>query len=146
MTRYFHYCLTVTVFILWIALSEERTGLSFVYAAGRCQSSLSRVRFPWDSRPYFTLSDLRLLFPSPPKTRRVTVEVFDPASTRESASQYFFTELLSLSLSLTLRPTFSRPVCLGIKHSSGLTIRFLLPYGIRNTSETCGFVDMGRSL
>jgi hypothetical protein len=45
-----------------------------------------------------------------------------------------------------LRPTVSRPVCLGIKHPSGLTTRFLLPYGIRNTSESCGFVDMGRSL
>jgi hypothetical protein len=33
-------------------------------------------------RPYFTVSDLRLPFSSPPTTRRVTVEVFDPASTR----------------------------------------------------------------
>jgi hypothetical protein len=32
---------------------------------------------------YFTISDLRLPFSSPPTTRRVTVEVFDPASTRE---------------------------------------------------------------
>jgi hypothetical protein len=24
--------------------------------------------------------------------------------------------------------------------------QFLLPYGIRNTSDSCGFVDMGRSL
>jgi hypothetical protein len=54
--------------------------------------------------------------------------------------------LLKLSLSLMLRPTVSRPVCLGIKHPSGLTTGFLLPYGIRNTSESCGFVDMGRSL
>jgi hypothetical protein len=30
---------------------------------------------PWDSRPYFTVSDLRLPFSSPPTTRRVTVEV-----------------------------------------------------------------------
>jgi hypothetical protein len=44
------------------ALSDERTGLSFVYAAGLCQRSLSRVRVPWDSRPYFTVSDLRLPF------------------------------------------------------------------------------------
>jgi hypothetical protein len=44
--------------------------------------SLSRVRVPWDSWPYFTVSDLRLPFSSPPTTRRVTVEVFDPASTR----------------------------------------------------------------
>jgi hypothetical protein len=65
------------------ALSDERTGLSFVYAAGRCQRSISRVRVAWNSRPYFTVSDLRLPFSSPPTTRKVTVEVFDPASTRK---------------------------------------------------------------
>jgi hypothetical protein len=65
----------------WGALSDERTGLSFVYASGPCQRSLSRVRVPWDSRPYFTVSDLRLPFSSHPTTRRVTVEVLDPAST-----------------------------------------------------------------
>jgi hypothetical protein len=53
-----------------------------VYAAGPCQRSLPRVGIPWDSRPYFTVSDLRLPVSSPPTTRRVTVEVFDPASTR----------------------------------------------------------------
>jgi hypothetical protein len=73
---------TVTFLILWGALSEERTDLSFVCAADPCQRSLSRVLVPWDLRPYFTLSDLRLPFSSPPTTRRVTVEVFDPASTR----------------------------------------------------------------
>jgi hypothetical protein len=75
-------CMTVTVLFLWGALSDEKTGLSFVYAAGPCQRNLSLVRVPWDSRPYFTVSDLRLPFSSPPTTRRVTVEVFDPASTR----------------------------------------------------------------
>jgi hypothetical protein len=35
---------------------------------------------PWISRQYFTVSVLRLPFSSPPTTRRVTVEVFDPAS------------------------------------------------------------------
>jgi hypothetical protein len=67
---------------LWGALSDERTGLSFLYAAGPHQCSLSRLRFPWDSWQYFTVSDLRLPFSSPPTTRRVTVEVFEPASTR----------------------------------------------------------------
>jgi hypothetical protein len=52
------------------------------YAAGPRQRSLSPVRVPWDSWPYFTLSDLRLPFSSSPTTRRVTVEVFEPASTR----------------------------------------------------------------
>jgi hypothetical protein len=42
-------------------------GLHFVYAAGPCQRSLFRIRVPWDSWPYFTVSDLRLPFSSPPK-------------------------------------------------------------------------------
>jgi hypothetical protein len=66
----------------WDALSDERTRLSFVCATGPCQRSLSRVLVPWDLRPYFTVPDLRLPFSSPPTTRWVTVEVFDPASTR----------------------------------------------------------------
>jgi hypothetical protein len=74
--------LTVTFLIPWVALSDERTGLSFVCAAGPCQRSLSRVLVPWNLRPYFPFSDLRLPFSSPPTTRRVTVEVFDPAFTR----------------------------------------------------------------
>jgi hypothetical protein len=66
------------------ALSDERTGLSFTIAAGPRQRSHSQVRVPWDSRPYFTVSDSRLPFPSPPTTRRATVEVFDPAPTAAS--------------------------------------------------------------
>jgi hypothetical protein len=83
-----YYYLTVTVLFLWGTLSDERTGLSFVYADGPCQCSLSRVRVPRDSRPYFTVSDLRLPFLSPPTTRRVAVEVFDPASTRVLESRH----------------------------------------------------------
>jgi hypothetical protein len=77
-----YYYLTVTVLFFWGALSDERTGLSFVYAAGSSQCSLSWARVPWYSRPYFTVSDLRLTISSPLTTRRVTVEVFDLASTR----------------------------------------------------------------
>jgi hypothetical protein len=68
----------ITVRLLWGALFEDRTGLSFTVAGGCRQRSLSRVRVPGDSRPYFTVSDLRLPFSSPPTTRRVTVEVFEP--------------------------------------------------------------------
>jgi hypothetical protein len=57
-----YYYVTVTVLFLWCALCDEKTGLSFVIAAGSCQLSLSRVRVPWGSRPYFTVSDLRLPF------------------------------------------------------------------------------------
>jgi hypothetical protein len=77
----FYYCQTVAGLLIWGALFDERTGLSFTIAAGPQQRSLSRNRVPWDSRPYFTVSDMRLPFLSPPTTRRVTVEVFHPVST-----------------------------------------------------------------
>jgi hypothetical protein len=77
----FYYCQTVAG-LMWGALSDERTGLSFAIAASPRQHGHSRVRVSWDSWPYFTASDTRLPFSSPHTTRRVTVEVFDPASTR----------------------------------------------------------------
>jgi hypothetical protein len=49
-------------------------------------SAVIRVRVPWDSRPYFTVSDSRLLFFPPHTTHRTAVEVFDPSSTRDSSS------------------------------------------------------------
>jgi hypothetical protein len=57
-------------YFMWGALSDERMGLSFVYATGPCQRSLSQVRVPWYSRSFFTVSELRLPFSSPPTTRR----------------------------------------------------------------------------
>jgi hypothetical protein len=44
-----YYFLTITVLYFWGAVSDERTGLSFVYAAGPRQRSLSRVPVPWES-------------------------------------------------------------------------------------------------
>jgi hypothetical protein len=58
-------------------------GLPFTIAGGPRQRIDSRVRVAWDSRPYFTLSDSSPPFLYPPSTRRATMEVFDPASTRE---------------------------------------------------------------
>jgi hypothetical protein len=78
----FYNCQAVAGLLIWGALSDESTSLSFIIAAGPRQFSHSRVRDPWDSQPYFTVSDLSLPFLSPPTTRRATVEVFDPASTR----------------------------------------------------------------
>jgi hypothetical protein len=100
---------------MWGPLSDERTSLSFTTAAGSSQRSHSRVRVPWDSRPYFTVPDFRLYFSSPPTTRRVTVEVFDPASTWVELSEsesYVTTDGQSASLSWSkaliwgLRPDF----------------------------------------
>jgi hypothetical protein len=64
------------------APSLTRGRVSFVYAPGPRKRSPSWVRVPLVSWPYFTVSDVRLSFSSPPTTRRVTAEVFDPASTR----------------------------------------------------------------
>jgi hypothetical protein len=77
----FYYCQAVAGLLMGGDVSGERTGLSFIIATGPRQRSHSWVRVPWDSRPYFTVSDLRLPFLSPPTTRRATVEVFDLAST-----------------------------------------------------------------
>jgi hypothetical protein len=90
------YCLTVAGLLMWGALSDERMGLEFAIAAGPRQRNHSRVQVPWNSRPYFTASDSRLPFLSPPKTRRATVEVFDPASTRESSCISSWPTLCSL--------------------------------------------------
>jgi hypothetical protein len=123
-----HYCQTVAGLLMWGTLSEERTGLSFTIAAGPRQSSHSRIRVPWDSWPYFTVSDSRLPqcggsgprmyipqgtgwpsytlrhrvpFSSPPTTRRAKVEVVVPAST-----QAMLTALLSISGCLLLLSLF----------------------------------------
>jgi hypothetical protein len=45
----FYYCQTVGGLLMWCAVSDERTGLSFTIAAGTRQHSHSRVRVPWDS-------------------------------------------------------------------------------------------------
>jgi hypothetical protein len=80
-----YYSLKITVLFLWNALSDERRGLSLVYATDPRQRRPSWVRVPLVSWSCFTVSDLRLTFSSPPTTRKVTVEVFNPASTRVSS-------------------------------------------------------------
>jgi hypothetical protein len=81
MTRYFllfeGYGLVFVGHPLW-----REDGSLICTSCWLCQRSLSWVRVACDSRPHFTVSDLRLPFSSPPTTRRVTVEVFDPASTQ----------------------------------------------------------------
>jgi hypothetical protein len=81
----FCYCQTAASLLMWCALSDKRTGLSFTIAAGSRHRSRSQVRVPWDSRPYFPVPDSRLPFSSPPTTRRATMEVFYPASIRDTA-------------------------------------------------------------
>jgi hypothetical protein len=56
----FYYCQTVVGLLMWVALSDERTGLPVTIAAGPHHRSHSWVRVPRDSWPYFTVSDSRL--------------------------------------------------------------------------------------
>jgi hypothetical protein len=46
---FFYYCLTVAGLLMWDALSDERTGLSFTIAPGPRHHSHFQVRLPWDS-------------------------------------------------------------------------------------------------
>jgi hypothetical protein len=66
---------------MWGTLSDKRTGLSFTIAASPQQCSHFWVWVPWYLWSYFTVSDLRLPFLSPPTTHRATVEVFSSIST-----------------------------------------------------------------
>jgi hypothetical protein len=88
--------------LLTRGICDKRTGLSFTVAAGTRQGNHSRVRVLRGPRSHFTVTGSRLPpnledqvlvfispshwghFPSPLTARRVTVEVFDPASTRGS--------------------------------------------------------------
>jgi hypothetical protein len=79
---YFYHCQTVAGLLVWSAFSDERTDVSITVAAG------PRQRVSWDSWPYFTVSESKLPFLSPPMTRMATMEVSGPTSTRNILSSF----------------------------------------------------------
>jgi hypothetical protein len=104
----FYYCQTVEDLLKWGAPPNERTNMSFTIVSGHRQCSHSRSRVPRDTWPYFTVLHSRIsqpewpaphIYPSStgwtncnpvhwvpfslqPTTRRVTVEIQEPASRR----------------------------------------------------------------
>jgi hypothetical protein len=102
--------------------SREYSRVFCIHYSGACERRLIRVRVPWYSRPYVTVSDLRLPFSSPPTTRRVTVEVFDPASTRATA-QYISKTCRADHLSLLPFPEV-RPPAAAVKRESDVSTSY----------------------
>jgi hypothetical protein len=69
-----YYCLTVMVlFFLWGALSDQRAGLSFAYAADPCQCSHSRVWVPRVCLLYMLLALQAQSFSGPSPLGLVTI-------------------------------------------------------------------------
>jgi hypothetical protein len=98
--------LTVTVLFLWGALSDEKTGLSFVYSAGPRQRSLSRVQVPWDSLPYLLSQICDFHFVAP----------YDSHSHGGGIRTRLHTGHWLTKVKVTLRlEVYLQSVCLGIK-------------------------------
>jgi hypothetical protein len=101
---------------MWGALSDERTDLLFTTASGPHQ----RSHFGPESRGtrdhIFPSQIQRLPFSSPPTTRRATVEVFEPASTRETTRL-----ITSLAYNGTDRVENTDPLAMQLSLSDGVT-------------------------
>jgi hypothetical protein len=81
---------------MWGALSDERTGLPFTFAAGPRQCSHSQVRVQRDSRPYLTVSDSMLPQPGGPGPR-IYISQKQGGPVIPPGTGFFFRRLLRLA-------------------------------------------------
>jgi hypothetical protein len=148
-------------------------GLSFTIAFGPRQRTHSQVWVPRDSWPHFTRYCLRcktpptwragspylyraetgwpgytfrhwVPFSSPPTTRRVTVEVFDPASTQAAKAQLALLVITSRhGQHIQHRSSFSvqffswEHVCLRSRYSAMALIYLLIWRSLPSNGSTC---------
>jgi hypothetical protein len=134
---------------MWGALSEERTSLSFTIAAGPCHRSHSRVQVPWDSRPYFTVSDRdfpfrRLIRLAGLLSAENTVLLLRDANHTENTSHVIATRLVHwradccLAMSCNIRPLKHSFHCCACLRSRFLAMLWSNPlqHNERNTKLT----------
>jgi hypothetical protein len=109
----FYFRQTFAGLLMWSAISDERTGLPFTVAAGRRHRSHSWVWVPWDSWPYFIVSDLRLPQPGGPgPCIYIPQEQGGPVISPDIGFPF---RLFLRQVKVTLRLTVSQAVSLGVE-------------------------------
>jgi hypothetical protein len=122
---------TVAGLLMWGGLSDESTGLSFTTAAGPRQCSHFRVRVPWHSWPYFTVSRFET---------SLFAASYDSQGYGGGIRPTTADSQVEVEVKVTLRLTVGQSVSLGVEPYVGLMTRYLLLF------DSYGRVIVGRPL